>query len=399
MVRRVVITGLGAISSLGRGIDEHRASLLAGRRNMKSPALFDVPGSASRPVAEVPGSLHFDPLPEPLKRYDSREARIAAAVCTEAFEDSGALEHYGKKLPFYVGTTSSGVHELEISWREYKKTGNISSEWDFANQHLAGAIARAMVKVFGLRGEHFTVSTACSSSANALILAALRILEGRFKAVAVLGVDTLSEMVYYGFGSLGLISPFPATPFDKNRKGLTLGEAAACLILEDEETAVGRGARVHAGLLGYGMTSDAHHITAPDPEGSGIERCVGKALENAGIGPSYIDAINAHGTGTPQNDEVEGRVMSRIFGSLTPMTSTKSFTGHTLGAAGAIEAIFSILSITEGFVPATVGTREISEEIDVHVVMGGPLKREIGTVLSTSFGFGGSNAALIFGKT
>jgi 3-oxoacyl-(acyl-carrier-protein) synthase len=394
----VVITGMGAVSSLGKDLADHRDSLLAGRRCMGPPTLFQAAAPEPSPVAEVSSALEFERLPPGLGRYDTREARMAAAACREALASSGAMEAYEGRLSLYVGTTSSGVHELETVWREYGRTGTVTGEWDFANQHLAGAMARATVKHLGLRSHHCTVSTACSSSANALILAALRIREGLSRAAVVLGVDTLSEMVYYGFGSLGLVSPFPVTPFDADRRGLTLGEAAACLVLEDGEAARGRGARPLARLLGFGMSSDAHHITAPDPEGRGIRRCIGLALESAGLEPAGIGAINAHGTGTPQNDEVEGKAIASMFGPAVPVTSTKSFTGHTLGAAGAIEAIFSILSITDGFVPATLGTRNVPPEIGIRVVTGEALRGECGTVLSTSFGFGGSNAALIFGR-
>jgi 3-oxoacyl-(acyl-carrier-protein) synthase len=397
MASGVVITGLGVVSSLGKGLGSNREALLEGRRRMASPTLFQVAGGDPSPVAEIPSDLGFEPLPGRLGRYDSREARIAAAACAEAFASSGALEACGRDIALMVGTTSSGVHGLEECWREYRATGSTSRSWDFANQHLAGAVARAMTKHFGLRGPHTTVSTACSSSANAMILAALGIRRGRFKAAAVLGADTISEMVYYGFGSLGLVSPFPTTPFDEGRKGLTLGEAAACLVLEDETSARARGARIHARLLGFGMSSDAHSITAPDPEGVGVRRCMTMALENAGIGPGRVDAINAHGTGTQQNDEVEGRAIGEIFGPDVPVTSTKSFTGHTLGAAGAIEAVFSILSITDGFVPPTVGTARVSPSMGIRVVTGAALRKACRTVLSTSFGFGGSNAALVFG--
>jgi 3-oxoacyl-[acyl-carrier-protein] synthase II len=394
----VVITGMGAVSSLGKDLPEHRDALLAGRRFMAPPTLIEVSSPEPSPVAQISTSLEFDRLPPGLKRYDTREARITAAACREALAASGAMEAYKARLPLYVGTTSSGVHELETVWSEYGRTGSVTGDWDFANQHLAGAAARAVVKHLGLRSHHCTVSTACSSSANALILAALGIREGRFRAAVVLGVDTLSEMVYYGFGSLGLVSPFPTTPFDVDRRGLTLGEAAACLILEDEEAALGRGARPLARLMGFGMSSDAHHITAPDPEGRGLKRCIGLALESAGLEPGRIGAINAHGTGTPQNDEVEGKAIASIFGPEVPVTSTKSFTGHTLGAAGAIEAIFSILSINNGFFPATLGTRNIPQDLGIRVVTGEALRAECGTVLSTSFGFGGSNAALVFGR-
>lgn len=397
MTSSVVISGFGVVSSLGRGIAEHRAALEEGRRRMGPPALFEARGDEASPVAEIDPSTGFDALPARLRRYDSREARIAARACAEAFADSGILEPFERRLPLFVGTTSSGVHELEESWRDYRRSGVIRESWDFANQHLAGAIARAMVKTFGLGDQHCTISTACSSSANACILASLGIREGRLRAAVVLGVDTLSEMVYYGFKSLGLVSPFPTTPFDRGRRGLTLGEAAACLILEDEQSALSRGARVRARLLGCGMTSDAHHITAPDPEGKGIRRCILKALEDAGLSPRQIDAVNAHGTGTTQNDEVEGRALGEIFGPSVPVTSTKSFTGHTLGAAGAIEAIFSILSIEDGFVPPTLGTRDVPEELGAAVVTGGGLRKGIERVLTTSFGFGGSNASLILG--
>ncbi|MFH1435095.1 MAG: beta-ketoacyl synthase N-terminal-like domain-containing protein, partial [Pseudomonadota bacterium] len=190
MSGNVVITGLGAVSSLGVGIDEHREALLGGRRCMAAPTVFDVGQSEPFPVAEIKAGGRFAKLPASLERYDTREARICRHACREALSDSGAPDFYDHDIAFYVGTTSSGVHELEEAWAGYKSTGAVAAEWDFANQHLAGAIARAMVKSLGLTGMHTTVSTACSSSANAMILAALDIIEGRCRAAAVLGVDT-----------------------------------------------------------------------------------------------------------------------------------------------------------------------------------------------------------------
>jgi len=396
--RNVVVTGLGIVSSLGNGIEESRKGLREGKRKMGPPTVFEAKGKEICPVAEIDSSVKLEPLPEWLSDYDTRSARAGVLACKEAFSSSGISGVELQNLPLFVGTTAAGVTELESAWQEYKETGIVKDSWNFANQHLAGAVTRAIVKVFGISGGHTTISTACSSSANAILMAGMGVRHGLWDISAVLGVDTLSRMVYYGFKSLGLVSPFPVTPFDRNRSGLTLGEGAACLVLEGEEHAQSRGAKIFARLSGWGMTSDAHHMTAPDPEGKGIEKCIRNALNDANILPQDVQAINAHGTGTKQNDEVEGKVLGKIFGSGVPVTSTKSFTGHTLGGAGAVEAVFSILSITDSFVPPTVGTKDVPEELGIRVVKERGLEWKVKNVISTSFGFGGSNACLVFSK-
>jgi 3-oxoacyl-[acyl-carrier-protein] synthase II len=186
-------------------------------------------------------------------------------------------------------------------------------------------------------------------------------------------------------------------PFDRGREGLTLGEGAACLVLEHPDRARSRGATVLAGVLGWARNVDGHHITQPDPEGRGIEACIRAALAHAGTGAGDIDHVNAHGTGTPQNDLVEGSVIGRVLGSAVPVTSTKSYTGHTLGAAGALEALYSVLCLQGGFVPATLGLETMDERLELDVIAGSRLDRPLGRVLSNSFGFGGNNCCLVLG--
>jgi 3-oxoacyl-[acyl-carrier-protein] synthase-1 len=294
-----------------------------------------------------------------------------------------------------VGTTCSGILEGESALRGVGPGDPRPEYRHFDDQYVAGAVARAMARSRSIRGPRLTLSTACSSSANALAQAAAGIEQGRFEAAVVLGVDTLTRMTYHGFGSLGLVSPVPCRPFDRSRQGLTLGEAAACLVLESPDRALSRGASVLAGLLGWARNVDGHHITQPDPEGRGIEACIRAALAHAGIEAGGIDHVNAHGTGTPQNDLVEGSVIGRVLGTAVPVTSTKSYTGHTLGAAGAVEALYSVLALQGGFVPATLGLEEMDDRLDIDVVAGSRRDRRLDRVLSNSFGFGGNNCCLV----
>jgi 3-oxoacyl-(acyl-carrier-protein) synthase len=362
---------------------------------MAPPTLFEVEGGG--PVSQVDDSLLPD-LPEGFGALASRASRLALSVLDEALEAAGLPDGERSRGGLYTGTTSSGILEGEVALRGVGPGDPRPDYRHFDDQYVAGAVGRAMAAVRGLRGPRVTLSTACSSSANALVQAAAGIEQGRFTSAVVIGVDTITRMTYHGFGSLGLVSPVPCAPFDSGRQGLTLGEAAACLVIESADAARARGARVLARVLGWARNVDGHHITQPDPEGRGIEACIRAALAHAGLEPADVDHVNAHGTGTPQNDLVEGRIIGCVFGPRVPVTSTKSYTGHTLGAAGALEAVYGALSINESLVPASLGIEELDGRLEINVVRGGPLERELRCVLSNSFGFGGNNCCVLLGR-
>ncbi|MBW2260917.1 MAG: beta-ketoacyl-[acyl-carrier-protein] synthase family protein [Deltaproteobacteria bacterium] len=394
MTFRAVITGLGALTGLGQGVETQVRCLRDGVRHMDRPGLFEVVDGG--PVSQV-AEDHLPELPEGHESLSSRASRLALAAVDEALAGAGLDAGTLDATALYVGTTCSGILEGEVALRGVEPGDPRPEYRHFDDQYVAGAVGRTLARIRSIRGPRLTLSTACSSSANALAQAAAGIEQGRFEAAVVLGVDSLTRLTYHGFGSLGLVSPVPCRPFDAGRKGLTLGEGAACLVLESPQGARSRGADVLAGVLGWARNVDGHHITQPDPEGRGIEACIRTALAHAGVEAGDIDHVNAHGTGTPQNDLMEGTVIGRVLGPAVPVTSTKSYTGHTLGAAGAVEALYSVLALQGGFVPATLGLEEVDHRLDVNVVAGSTLDRGLDRVLSNSFGFGGNNCCLILG--
>lgn len=362
---------------------------------MRPPTLFEVEGGG--PVSQVDDSL-LPPFPAPHEALASRASRMALAAVDEAIEHAGLTGSDLSGMAVYAGTTSSGILEGEVALRGVKPGDPRPDYRHFDNQYVAGAVGRGLAAVRGIGGPRVTLSTACSSSANALVQAAAGIEQGCFDRALVVGVDTITRMTYHGFGSLGLVSPVPCSPFDSSRQGLTLGEGAAGLVVENPRRARERGADVLAAILGWARNVDGHHITQPDPEGRGIEACVRGALRHAGLGPADVDHVNAHGTGTLQNDLVEGTVIGRVLGPEVPVTSTKSYTGHTLGASGALEVVYSVLSLREGLVPASLGVEEVDPRLELNVVQGEALSGDLRFVLSNSFGFGGNNCCVIVGR-
>ena len=254
---------------------------------------------------------------------------------------------------------------------------------------------------FGFSGPKATITTACSSSATSIGYGADQIRKGKVKAIICGGSDALSELTFGGFNSLKAMDPSPCKPFDRKRAGMSLGEGAAILILEDVEEAIKRGTRINAEFLGYGIGGEAYHITAPEPTGIMESRTMKEVIEEGGMSPLEIDYINAHGTGTPLNDKVETLAIKRVLGEKAysiPISSIKSMVGHCLGSAGAIEAVASILSIVHGFVPPTLNHLEGDEDCDLDYVPGKAREMEIKVVLSNSFAFGGNCTTLVFGK-
>ena len=393
MDSRATIAGIGAITALGRGVEAQASSLESGSRSMHAPTLFDAMGGG--PVAEVAGGL-VPPLPPGHSWIDTRAVRLAVAALDEAVDDAGMDADSMRRASIWVGTTSSGILEGEVALMIGGDSPRPAYR-HFDDQYVAGAVARAVSRLRGIRGARRTLSTACSSSANALARAAAAVEAGESDVAVVIGVDPIARTTYFGFGSLGLLSSRPTRPFDAGRDGLTLGEGAACLIVESRAHATARGARVRARVLGWHMNVDGHHITQPDPEGRGIEACMRGALDRSGLDPAGVDHVNAHGTGTPQNDLIEGQAIGRVFGRRVPVTSTKSFTGHPLGAAGALEAVFSVIAIRDGTIPATQGIERMDPALDIDVVTGRSRRVAVRTVMSNSFGFGGNNCCLVLG--
>jgi 3-oxoacyl-[acyl-carrier-protein] synthase-1 len=284
---------------------------------------------------------------------------------------------------------------VEIAYRHRDPVdGSLPADFDYRRTHNTFSVAEFARARFALEGPCTAISTACSSSAKAFASAARFIEAGVIDAALVGGVDTLCLTTLYGFSSLELLSTQPSRPYDVDRDGISIGEAAAFILLERT------GAEGHAGgvwLLGTGESSDAYHMSAPHPEGLGARMSMQAALDAAGLEARSIDYLNLHGTGTPSNDASEDKAVTALFGDRVPCSSTKGMTGHTLGAAGAVEAIISTLAITDSIVPGSAGTRRIDPALKAGYALQ-PSRKPVTHVMSNSFGFGGSNCSLVFGR-
>lgn len=381
-MKRVAITGMGVVSALGRGVPAHSDALKHGRTGLSPLTLFTAEGIGARPVGQV--------APEHLWKSEraSRSQRLALTAASDAL---AGLTLRGAGV-IAVGSTTGGIDGTEAHYLKHRgKEG--AEDRELLRNHPLGTIADRVAAELSLQGERHTFATACSSSANAIGYAAMRIGAGAPWAIAG-GVDALCRITYSGFYSLKLVSEGRCKPFDRTRNGLSLGEAAAFLVLEPEETVRARGGHVLGWVTGWGCSADAHHMTAPHPEGAGAIRAMKLALEDAGKSPADVHYVNAHGTATPANDRMESLALQAVFGAaMPPVSSTKGATGHTLGAAGAIEAVFSVIAMREGFTPRTVGITEPDPEAKVRHAVDGPA--DVRCVMSSSFGFGGNNTALI----
>jgi 3-oxoacyl-(acyl-carrier-protein) synthase len=297
-----------------------------------------------------------------------------------------------------LGTTTGGILESETYYLQHQ--GQVTED-DLALlvHHPSGAVADALNRRLRISAATHTFSTACSSGANAIGFGASLVeREGTWALVG--GVDCLARITYCGFHSLRLLANEPCRPFDLNRRGLSLGEGAAFLLLEPEDRARKDGRSILGYVRGWGNASDAYHPTAPHPTGAGAVAALVSALDDAEVRPGEVDYVNAHGTATPANDLVEGLALDRVFGPDAPLTSsTKGATGHALGAAGAIEAVLSVAVMSTGFVPATVGLVSPDPEVRIRHVPPGGLERPLSIAVSNSFGFGGNNAVLVFSRS
>ncbi len=334
-------------------------------------------------------------LPEHLKNFHCRNNQLALfALGQDGFIDKvhTAIEQYGSdRVGLFLGTSTSGVAETEKAYAERDpQTNQLADEFDYCYTQNIFSVANFIRKYLALKGPAQVVSTACSSSAKVFATASRYIEAGFCDAAIVGGIDTLCEMTLYGFNSLQLVSTQPCRPFDSQRDGISIGEAAGFALLDKHPKT---GATC---LLGYGESSDAHHISTPHPEGLGAAMAMRAALQRASLQPGVIDYLNLHGTSTPANDRSEDRAVIAVLGADTACSSTKGWTGHTLGAAGITEAIFCLLSIQNSFIPGTLNTEELDATIEINCLLKNSYQ-SVNTVMSNSFGFGGSNCSLLFG--
>jgi 3-oxoacyl-[acyl-carrier-protein] synthase II len=396
---RVVITGIGVFCSIGRNAEEFCQSLRDGQTGIGQVTLFDTSKYPCKIGAEI-----RDYRPEiffgkrELKKI-SRVDQFALIASDEAVKASSMDSYSSEEVGVCLGAGAGGMFEAETYHREILLKGKSKPSllWPFIPNYTTDRIAER----FGFSGPKFTVTTACSSSATAIGYGADLIQSGRSKVVLCGGSEALSELTFGGFNSLKVMDLSPCKPFDRKRAGMSLGEGAGVIILEGLNDAVKRGAKIYAEFLGYGIGGEAYHITAPEPTGMREARIMKEAMEEGGIVPSDVDYINAHGTGTPLNDKVETISIKRVFREKAysiPVSSIKSMVGHCLGAAGAIEAVASILSIIYDFVPPTVNQKERDEDCDLDYIPKKSREMKVDVVLSNSFAFGGNSTTLVFGK-
>ncbi|PTL75010.1 beta-ketoacyl-[acyl-carrier-protein] synthase family protein [Vitiosangium sp. GDMCC 1.1324] len=386
-MRGVAITGMGIVSGLGSGAAAHLEALRSGRSGLGPLTLFSLPGLAPAPVGQVDEALLQG-------IHGSRSVALALLAARQAMGGAG----FAEPGVLAIGTTTGGIQESEQHYLKHRGQAG-AEERELLRYHSAGTIADVLSADLRLSAERHTFSTACSSSANAIGHGASRIMRGAPWAL-VGGVDSLCRLTYCGFHSLKLLASAQCRPFDRNRQGLNLGEGAAFLLLENEEHARRRGASILGYVAGWGCSADAYHITAPHPEGLGAVAAMKAALADAGLSPSDVDYVNAHGTATPANDKAEALALEALFPGEGPLvSSTKGATGHTLGAAGAMEAVFCVLAMQASHAPATVGLSEPESQFRVRHVPPGGVDTPLRVALSNSFGFGGNNAALVLTRS
>ena len=384
----LAITALTAASALGIGAAPHRQALLAQRTGLR-PNDFDVPVGGF--IGRV-DAIEAHRLPDRMANFDCRNNRLAdLALRADGFDTAvaHAVSRYGAhRIAVILGTSTSGVHAAEEAYRGRLGDGPLPNTFDYEHTQDLYSVAAYVRTALGLRGPSFVVSTACASSARCFLDAQQLIAANLCDAAIVGGADSLCRMTLQGFAALELVSPVPCRPCAEDRAGISIGEAAGFALLERK----GSGMR----LLGGGASSDGHHMSTPHPEGAGAIAAVRQALDRAGIAPRDVDWINLHGTGTRANDAAEDAAISTLFGDRTPCSSTKAWTGHTLGACGVLEALIARECIAERLIPGCLGITEADPTFRTDIVLG--LRHApIQTVLSNSFGFGGVNCALAFG--
>lgn len=385
----LVLTASTIVSAIGRGAAKTLASLRERRTGLRA---CDYDGVGRGWIGRV-DAVERHPLPSSLARYECRNNRLASlALATDGFAEAVAdavRRHGADRIAVVIGTSTSGVQATEDAFRNRDPgTGALPAGFDYEHTQDMFSAASFVRAALGLRGPAFTVSTACASSAKCFIDAHHLIESGVCDAAVVGGVDSLCRMTLQGFAALDLISDAPCRPCDADRQGISIGEAAGFALLEREGEGIA--------LLGYGATSDGYHMSSPHPEGAGAIGAMRAALGSAGLAPDAIDYINLHGTGTRANDAMEDLAVSEVFGADTPCSSTKGWSGHTLGACGILEAVIAGLCIRHGFIPGCLAVEAVDPAFRSRVAVaneGRPVRR----VLSNSFGFGGINCSLILG--
>jgi 3-oxoacyl-[acyl-carrier-protein] synthase-1 len=392
-MQRLRITAITATSAMGVGLDAMRAAL-HGRRGGLAPC--DLPGMPPDIwTGRVREAEALEP-PAPLAAFACRNTRLAELALRQdgfvAAVEAAVARHGARRVAVVLGTSTSGIEETEQAWAR-RGEGGVLAGYDYARTHDLHALPRYVRARLGLAGPCVSISTACTSGARAFLDAGTLIAAGLADAAVVGGADTLCRLTLHGFGSLELLAKGPTRPCAEDRDGISIGEAAAFALLERARP----GDAGALGLLGAGASSDGHHMSSPHPDGHGAVAAMRTALDAAELAPGEIDYVNMHGTGTRANDAMEDRAIARIFGDAVPCSSTKGWTGHTLGASGALEAAVAAICVQDGLVPGCLGVARPDPGFAARIVVENHAAR-LDRVLSNSFGFGGSNCALVIGR-
>lgn len=395
---RVVVTGLGIVCAIGRNQREVWDSIVAARDGIGPLTHFPGESFPTDIAAEVTGEVVSElPLSRSEKRRLSRTDLLAVAAAKEALEQAGGITALpADRTVVSTGTSTGGLLEGESFFFELRKKGTRHTRVSKILQQPTSAPSDAVARVFGLGGGVVSNATACASAGAAIGVAADMIRSGHASAAIAGGSDALCRLTYSGFNVLQAVDARPCTPFDAERKGITLGEGAGYIVLERLEDARARGATILAELCGYGASCDANHPTAPAEDGRGAAAAMRAALAEAKVAPGDVQYINAHGTGTLLNDSAESLAIASVVGTSVPTSSSKSFFGHTLGASGGVEAVVTILSLMHQIAPPTLRFSTGAAECQLDYIAGVPRQMEMDRALSNTFGFGGSNVSLLF---
>jgi 3-oxoacyl-[acyl-carrier-protein] synthase II len=396
---RVVVTGIGIITSIGASLPEFEAALFEGQCGIGTVTLFDTAGFTST----IAGQVKNDDLGASFRAREIKRASRCDLLGLIAVREALARSELDlsrcdrEKIGVVLGGGAGGM----LEWERYRRRQWNGNPRAVASKLLASSpctLTDLIAGQNGLLGTRATITTACSSSATSIGYGFDLIRSGDQQIVIAGGSESLSELTFAGFNALRVMSPEACRPFDRYRRGLSLGEGAAILILEAYDHALDRGANVLAEILGYGINSDAYHMTSPDPEARGMQRVISQALARSNVAPEQIDYINAHGTGTQVNDAAETMAIKKVLGTAPAVSSTKSMIGHCLGAAGAIEAVAVILAFKRQMAPPTIHLEDADPACDLDYVPGFARPQKIACALSNSFAFGGNNTSLVLGR-
>ena len=403
----LVITGMGAVTPVGIGVDAYWRALIVGACGIGRITRFDASGLPVQIAAELKGFDPVEHMPKTLARTMDPFMQFAFAAAEEALADSGlAIEPESDRIGIVMGTAMDGVTTVARTQEAYDAGHRVGPR--FVPMTIGNIAAAQIAIAHGIHGPSLTLNTACSAGGDAMMTAAMLLKTGEADAVlAVGGESILCPIVVSGLSQAKALSrrnddpAHACRPFDLDRDGFVIGEGGGALVIETEEHALARGAKIHAVLAGYANTSDAHHVTAPCPDGAGAAACMQRALARAGMQPSDIGYINAHGTSTPLGDKAETLAVKAVFGgreSAPPVSSTKSATGHLMGAGGLTEAIACIKAIQDGILPPTLHLDTPDPDCDLDYVPNTARKADVSAAMSNSLGFGGQNSSIILSR-